>query len=268
MGNYDVNSYDPCGLDLDTIYYWRVDEVVDSNIYKGDVWSFTTWAELYSYLVSWWKFDEGSGSVAYDSAGTNDGSIYGATWTTGQIDGALSFDGLNDYVDMADTVKHYLDTSYSVSVWIKTNTVSTSTSIVAYRHSTDGNPVLFASGQYYTDAHFAVRDNSHNLAKAIYANALTTNTWYHVAGVREGDTVYVYVNSVSGTPGSVTLGAITPDNLKIGALQWGGNPVSGHFDGTIDDVMIFNRALSEEEIREIYLTGIGDWQQSVCPQSC
>jgi hypothetical protein len=54
-------------------------------------------------LVAHWKFDEGSGGTAYDSAGDNDGTIYGATWTTGQIDGALDFDGSNDYVDVADS---------------------------------------------------------------------------------------------------------------------------------------------------------------------
>jgi len=41
MGNYDVNSFDPCGLELDTIYYWRVDEVNDTNTWKGTVWEFT-----------------------------------------------------------------------------------------------------------------------------------------------------------------------------------------------------------------------------------
>jgi hypothetical protein len=49
-------------------------------------------------LVGWWKFDEGSGTVAYDSSGNgNDGNLTnGPTWTTGKIGGALSFDGVND----------------------------------------------------------------------------------------------------------------------------------------------------------------------------
>jgi len=50
-------------------------------------------------LVGWWKFDEGSGTIAYDSAGSNHGAIYGAQWIASPIDGALSFDGVNDYVD-------------------------------------------------------------------------------------------------------------------------------------------------------------------------
>ena len=255
-GNYDVNSFDPCGLESGTTYYWRIDEVSDSNISKGYVWTFTTLLDLDSHLVAWWTFDEGQGSIANDSTGTNHGTVYGATWTTGKINGALSFDGLNDYVDMADTVKNYLETSYTVSAWINANTISNNKAILSYRHSTEGNPVLFALGQYYTDVHFAVRDNSHNLAQPAFVDAITANTWYHVAGVREGNNVNVYVNGVSGIPVSTTLGAITPDNLKIGATQWGGNPVSDHFNGIIDDVMIFDRALSEEEIFEVYQSSL------------
>ena len=54
--------------------------------------------------VAHWKFDEGNGTTAYDSAGSNDGTVTGATWTTGQIGGALDFDGVNDYVKTANNI--------------------------------------------------------------------------------------------------------------------------------------------------------------------
>lgn len=53
----------------------------------GSVWAFED-----SNLISHWKFDEGEGDIAYDSAGTNDGTIYGAQWTTGQIDDVRIYD--------------------------------------------------------------------------------------------------------------------------------------------------------------------------------
>ncbi|MBW8041288.1 MAG: hypothetical protein FVQ85_14965 [Planctomycetes bacterium] len=203
-------------------------------------------------LISHWKFDEGAGSIAYDSAGTDDGTIFGTTWTTGQIGGALDFDGVDDYVDMADTVKNYLGTNYTVSAWIKTNSFFPDNYIAAYRHSTDINPVLFVLHHYNENIGFAVRDNSLNIAEALYTDTLTTNTWYHVAGVRAGNILNVYVNGVGGIADSATFGAITSDNLKIGATRFGGNPISEHFDGTIDEVAIYNRALSAEEIKQIY----------------
>jgi hypothetical protein len=52
--------------------------------------------------ISYWKFDEAGGTTAYDSVGQNHGTVYGAQWTAGQIDGALSFDGVNDYVEVSD----------------------------------------------------------------------------------------------------------------------------------------------------------------------
>jgi hypothetical protein len=254
-GNYDVNSFDPCGLDFETTYYWRIDEVTDSNIYKGGVWSFKTWADISLYWVSWWKFDEGSGNTAYDSVGTNHGTIYGATWTSGKIEGALDFDGMNDYVDMADTVKNYLETSYTVSAWIKTNTIFSNNVIAAYRQKIDGNPVLFQLDHFNEDIRLTVRDDDLNAAQAVYPGILTTNTWYHITGTREGNDVNVYVDGYSGIPGSETLGAINPDNLKIGALQFAWNPPSNYFDGIIDDVKIFNTALSAQEIQQLYNNG-------------
>lgn len=54
-------------------------------------------------MISYWKFDEGSGITAYDWVGDNHGTLYGdAVWTTGQVDGALSFDGNRDYVMIGD----------------------------------------------------------------------------------------------------------------------------------------------------------------------
>jgi predicted outer membrane repeat protein len=208
--------------------------------------------------VSYWKFDETTGMTAYDSVGSNHGTVHGAQRLSGQVGGAFYFDGWNDYVDMKDTVKNYLQTNYTISVWIKTNKISSTEafSIIAYRHSTDISPVLFALGQDHADIHFAVRDNSHNLAQPVFTNVLTTNTWYHIAGVREENVLNVYVNGVSGIPDSAAFGEISPDNLKIGTIMFGGNPHTNFFHGSIDDVIIFDRALSAEEIQQHYHNGL------------
>jgi len=71
-------------------------------------------------LVAHWKFDEGSGAIAYDSVGGNVGTIYGdAEWTTGQIDGALSFDGVDDYVEIADSSSLDCTGGITIVMWIK-----------------------------------------------------------------------------------------------------------------------------------------------------
>ena len=111
------------GLSENTMYYWRVDQVNGrappffdgGTYYKGDVWSFKT-----AGLIAHWKLDEGSGAVAYDSAGTNDGTlINGPTWTTGIIDGALDFDGVDDYVDVGNDSSLMTTGDLTIIAWIK-----------------------------------------------------------------------------------------------------------------------------------------------------
>jgi hypothetical protein len=118
-GNQESNSYNvPDVLEPLTTYYWRVDEVNEADPespWKGDVWSFRTGG-----LIGWWKFDEGYGDTAHDSAGENDGAlINNPTWTTGQIGGALSFDGINDYVNVAHSADFDIENGVVVALWFK-----------------------------------------------------------------------------------------------------------------------------------------------------
>ncbi|MHC4546501.1 MAG: LamG-like jellyroll fold domain-containing protein [Planctomycetota bacterium] len=228
---------------------------------------FTSWlsggtGDIYvSYFdsgpIAYWKFDEGTGSIAYDSAGDNDGTIYGADWTTGLLGGALDFDGIDDYVDMADTVKNHLETSYTFSIWIKPKTILGVHCIAAYRRSTYdiGYQVLLQLQHYNSDVQFIVGSLGNN-AIASYPDALTTNTWYHIAGTREENALNVYVNGVSGIPDSETFVEISPDNFKIGAIHCCDQVIQSFFDGTIEDVRVYDRALSAEEVQQLYQSGL------------
>src|SRR5208337_5675022 len=71
-------------------------------------------------LVGWWRFDEGSGTIAGDSSGNgNNGTIYGATWVTGKYGDALSFDGASNYVSIPyNPIFNFGTGSFSVGVWI------------------------------------------------------------------------------------------------------------------------------------------------------
>ena len=72
-------------------------------------------------LVAHWELDEGQGDMAYDSAGNNDGIIHGAQWTTGQVGGALEFDGDNDCVDIGRPESLLNMGSATVALWFKPN---------------------------------------------------------------------------------------------------------------------------------------------------
>ena len=72
-------------------------------------------------LVAYWMFDEGTGTTAYDSKGDNDGNLMnGPVWTTGQIDGGLSFDGTNDYVNVNNSasLSFSQSSSFTIALWV------------------------------------------------------------------------------------------------------------------------------------------------------
>jgi hypothetical protein len=220
-------------------------------------------------IISHWKFDEGSGTTAYDSAGNNDGTlINGPTWTTGHIDGALSFDGVGDYVETSDD-SSLEPQNITVGAWVYRNDVITrdtilqkgSTASVDGRNgyllriakSTDGVP---DKAQFYI-----VVDNNNNKISPPSITEIAPNQWYHIAATYDSSNIRMYVNGVEeGTP----TGETRPidytggqQQLKIGVAEAGYGSSQDYFDGTMDDVRIYDRALSPEEIQQLYQDGVG-----------
>ena len=71
-------------------------------------------------LVGYWKFDEGTGATAYDSSGNNfNGTINGATWFNDPVQGwCLSFDGINDYVNIPNNTALNITRDITISAWV------------------------------------------------------------------------------------------------------------------------------------------------------
>ena len=77
-------------------------------------------ARIDSGLVGYWSFDEGNGTVAYDSSGSgNNGTIQGASWTEGVLGSALYFDGTDDYVEVAHDDRQDPGEELSLAAWVK-----------------------------------------------------------------------------------------------------------------------------------------------------
>jgi len=253
MGSYDVNSWDPCGLDYDTTYYWRVDEVGPYGTCKGDVWSFTTAAEpnLLMGLVSHWKFDEGDGSIAYDSAGSNDGSIYGPTWTTGQIDGALSFDGTDDYVSVPHSEDLNITGDITICAWVYFGRGGLEQSIVAKTLSSGhtNTPFDFRTSVGAEPTLDLVRSDSTGHEVVYGTSHISLNSWHHVLVRVANKVADFYIDgTLAGKSGGFTK---TPaGNTRPLYVARRDNGL--YFDGTIDDPRIYDRALSAQEVRQLY----------------
>jgi hypothetical protein len=235
-------------LETNTKYYWRVDEVqADGSVAVGDVWSFTT-----GRLLGWWKFDETAGNTAADSSGNdNIGTLVGNTrWqpTGGHINGALEFDAKDDYVQIANKSNFDVKGAVTLAAWIKVNPAAKS------RWGTIIAKGWVVNLQETTNRiYFSCPGPSGNTE--IKGNADVTlegenNYWHHVVGMYDGTKLCIYVDGKLDASGKVSGNIATNDyNVRIGANeQW---PEEA-FGGLIDDVRVYNYALGEAEIMELY----------------
>ena len=205
-------------------------------------------------LVLWLKFNEGSGNIAYDSSFYNNhGTIYGATWTDGKFGKALSFDGVDDYVDCGN------DTSLRPSrityeAWFKANSVSGRYTILRGSHNGDVALCIedgAVKGQI--DA-----DPSNPTWNFVSYSPIYENIWYHAVLTWDGTYARLYVNGELKDTDSTHPGDIRwsdTDGTIIGMSR--PSSLQYPFNGTIDEVRIYNRALSENEIKMLYYNRIG-----------
>jgi parallel beta-helix repeat protein len=258
MGTVPDANFDPCTLDVNTVYYWRVDEVGPRCTAKGNVWSFKTWGTFIDLnLVSWWKFDEGSGTIAYDSAGSNNGTIAGnPAWVTGHTGAyALDFDGTGDYVNVGNDSSLGVD-AFTISAWV-------------YREQSgkDWQTIVDKSGGSSSHGGYALYTNADDKVQVALLDgaapspsfrtdySFPANTWVHVAATFNGGTVSsgdikVYFNAVEQTGTESNYGTSLKSNTRdvyIGTYQ-ASTTTTGKWNGKIDDVRIYNRVLSLEEI--------------------
>jgi len=257
---HDSNSYGPLALEYETTYYWRVDEVNGLNIWKGNVWSFTTEPNIPitdPNLLCWLTFDEGEGSMALDQSGhSNHGTIVGdASWGSGMLQGALEFDGTDDYVvlpigeeisSMNDcTIATWVDFSNEGGAWQRIFDFGNDTDVYMFL-----TPRMAADGVM----RFAITLTSTGGEELVDAPDTLASGWHHVALIIDADdntlTLYLDGSVVGETPGVILrpsdLGVTT--NNWLGRSQW---PPDAYFMGSLDDFRIYNKVLTEEELRPL-----------------
>ncbi|MEK9154507.1 MAG: LamG-like jellyroll fold domain-containing protein [Patescibacteria group bacterium] len=225
-------------------------------------------SQLPSNLIGYWNFDEGSGLIANDSSSNNSGTLTnGPTWTTGKVNGAINFDGVNDMVDLGSpTIMDNLD-PFTITMWILPNTLGGSSSgrlfnkatlTTEYKRTKLQTPNTFSS--------FITRANG--IASTVAASdSITLGAWQFAAiTFSSADGIRFYtapsggsVSETAYTSRSIGSGAPTDDsasNFIIGAFTSG----SQAFNGKIDEVMIYNRILSLQE-----LSSVSNYTGSVIP---
>jgi hypothetical protein len=204
---------------------------------------------LLNGLVGWWKFDEGSGTVAYDSSGNgNNGNLTnGPTWTDGKVGGALSFDGVNDYVNVP-SIQSVNGGGVTFAVWIK----PTHFDSIDYPSIISGAGVSFhGSGPAYISSNNKGRVGfylSGSSAGNVFTRVVPLLDWSHITAISNGTNYQIFWNGVLEQQSSQVTGQVGNSSIMIGSE-------ANTWLGLIDDVRIYNRALSAEEVQALYNLG-------------
>ncbi|MDP3956971.1 MAG: LamG domain-containing protein, partial [bacterium] len=230
----------------------------------------TTPQEVASGLVGYWSFNGKDTKWTSSSAGTvtdlsgkgNTGTLTSMSQSTsptpGKIGQALKFDGSTNYIDIPASGSLSLGTSMTVSIWFN-------------RQATTANQALVTSNKYYTAGFngnwllrvtsgsalaFASYDGQSNEEWKEFAFTINNNVWNHAVVSINGTTATMYLNGVASVSGTLnhTKALINAgvSGMRIGDdLAW----ANVFFNGSIDDVRMYNRALSADEVAAFYNAG-------------
>jgi arabinan endo-1,5-alpha-L-arabinosidase len=210
-------------------------------------------------LVAWWNLDEGSGTTAEDSSGNGyDGAISGATWVIGDpcriTD--LSFDGINDYVELSDEPVTSFD-GLTISLWAYPTSVKTSSRFIDAGNGAGSNNIYFARSGTTTSLVFMVYNGTDGTLGTVTTatGAIELNKWQHFAVTSDvcGYTV-VYKNGVPIKTGTTSPPwHATRIYNYIARSNWSAD---AYYEGRLDDIRIYNKALDANDIKDIYGQGL------------
>jgi hypothetical protein len=206
-----------------------------------------------SGLVGWWQFN---GNANDESGNANNGSVNGATLTTdrfGNVNSAFNFDGVNDWININNSNSLNPTSQITISAWVNTLAYNLSDASMVVNKGWDQSPghydvLVFSSNQ---KSRFVIGSNLYVESNSI----ININQWTLITVSISSLTMKIYVN---GTLENTVLqnnnnsfGANT-DPLYIGKHDYNNAPY--YFKGKIDDIGIWNRALTQQEVTNLYLS--------------
>jgi Concanavalin A-like lectin/glucanases superfamily/Domain of unknown function (DUF1929) len=212
-------------------------------------------AEAKAGLVAAYGFEDPADSAlagdssAYGNAGT---VVGGATRSAGRFGSALTFDGVDDLVTVPDAGPLNLASGMTLEAWANPTATADWRSLLVKARGDDLSYGLYGSGAD-SPAGFVFADRETGSARA--GDPLPADTWTHVAATYDGESLRLFVNGAQVAVSTTGSGPLTPGN---GPLTIGGNGVwDERFAGRIDEVRVYDRALSAAEIQTDMTTPVG-----------
>ena len=249
-----------------TIWYYSVDNNATNETVKNVTVKIDT--TPHTDLVSLWHFDEGTGTIAMDSSGNgNNGTFDSPAWVDGIIGKALRFDGTEDYIEIPSSASlDSINSQITVVAWIKTDFAQRGTIVDNWFYDKTVEPpigerayvctALSGSDAGKFDFGLSPRGNGSGSVWLTSNTAVTSAQWTHVAFVSDGSAMSIYLNGELDASTSAPA-QIYSSNRPIHIGAWNAKEVGypsfdTFFNGTIDEVKIYNKALSSAEIQADY----------------
>ena len=253
-------TYDPGTLNEETTYYWKIVTHDDhDNTTTGDIWEFTTTEEssgdIPTDYIAYYPFN---GNANDESGNNHHGVVNGATLATdrfGNPNIAYSFDGDNDNIEVAHHSSFNSDIGLAISLWAKSNPVESEwrTMIVKGDNDTDWDlwAVQLCDGDEGIEGAITFYNGEDDY---IGNSAIDDETWHHIVLTFDGDASWdVYVDKIIDVT-ATDDDCYNDTDILIGALYEDGG-IADVFDGVIDDIRIYGRTLTEDEIQTLYHEG-------------
>lgn len=205
-------------------------------------------------LVGYWKFDEGEKEIARDSSGKgNDGKIYGAAWVEGKVGKALSFDG-KGYVDCGNDISLDLTKDFTIELWAYFKDTNPQGLVGRGLTGSSGYLAYSGWGTLYLRLFSSAGENK-SISKTTQVTAnggQVSGKWSHLVFVREEKMGQIYSDGVDITASRdiLTGPKSNSEKLYIGCAQL---PQLYNTNGFLDEVKVYNRALSVEDVKESFV---------------
>ena len=249
----NVNTADSViltGLVPGTTYHFRIKAVNELGTTYGED---KTFVPGLAGLVAYYNFND---NIEDQTANSNDGTAFGGVFGS---DGAYVFDGIDDYIKINNNASLNPTEAITISLWFKPveYTGSGYEALVLKPYTSHTGPVyqyIVGMAGSYTPSNqncFAFNINVNGVNKGVNsgANAWTAENWYHVVGTYDGQTLKLFVNGIL-KKSLVAEGSMTSYDTDLYLAKQ--QNIGTTTPGTMDNVRIYNRALSEEEILLIY----------------
>ena len=236
--------FTPGTLEMDKTYYWRVDEFDGATTNRGDIWSFTTKPFIPitdPNLVCWWMLDEGEGAVVLDQSGHgHDGEFRGIPqWVDGFDGYALQFAGDGGRDDVVHSLEAATDwAAGTLTLWVKADSVGQD------QYSSAFTSHFPNSAGFQIDVDGATPGVYRMNPPGLVFGPVTT-AWVHLAVSFEGTAARLYYDG--GRTETGTLNDTTFNQFAIGVNRNASNWLAG----TVDDLRVYDKVLSEDEIKLI-----------------